>query len=227
MTSSTRIHWKAAIVLCTALAFACPAAALASETGGTAFGDYPGETGGDGLHAKPHALLGAPLRLAGTTSPDTRLAIQRLDEGTWITVASTTSDAKGDYVARWRTDHIGVFKLRAIPTRGGNVRAAQVEDAIEVTVFKQARSTWYGPGFYGRRTACGQRMSKRLVGVAHRTLPCGTRVAFLYKGRTITAPVVDRGPFGHGASWDLTYAAAQMLGFTHTDALGAVSLKRR
>jgi rare lipoprotein A len=59
-------------------------------------------------------------------------------------------------------------------------------------------------------------------GVAHKRLPCGTQVAVLYKGRRITVPVVDRGPFAHGAQWDLTAATAQALGFEHTDRVGAV-----
>jgi len=92
-------------------------------------------------------------------------------------------------------------------------------------VFKPARATWYGPGFYGHKTACGKTMSRTLVGVANRTLPCGTKVSFLYKGRTITVPVVDRGPYSGGFDWDLTYAAAQQLGFDYTDSLGAVSLR--
>ena len=61
------------------------------------------------------------------------------------------------------------------------------------------------------------------MGVAHRTLPCGTRVTLHYGGQTITAPVVDRGPYAHGADWDLTQAAARMLGFTHTDHLGVLA----
>ena len=65
-------------------------------------------------------------------------------------------------------------------------------------------------------------MTHRLLGVAHRTLPCGTKVALLYKGRTITVPVVDRGPFGHGASYDLTSATAEALGVTQTARIGAV-----
>jgi hypothetical protein len=219
----------ASIVLCTAAALACAGTASASSAngnGGAAFGDFPGEAGTAGLHAKPHALLGRSLRFAGTTTPGATVAIQRLEDGAWVTAATATADEAGEYVARWRTDHIGVFEIRAVPSRGAEVRAAQADDAITVTVFRQARATWYGPGFFGRRTACGKRMSKTLVGVAHLSLPCGTRVAFLYKGRTITVPVVDRGPFSGGASWDLTYAAAKMLGFAFTDSLGAVSLKR-
>ena len=55
--------------------------------------------------------------------------------------------------------------------------------------------TWYGPGFYGRRTACGQAYSRYIVGVASRTLPCGTLVRFRWHGITRVAPVIDRGPY--------------------------------
>jgi len=55
--------------------------------------------------------------------------------------------------------------------------------------------TWYGPGFYGNRTACGVRYTREVVGVAHRTLPCGTLVEFKWHGITAVAPVIDRGPF--------------------------------
>jgi rare lipoprotein A (peptidoglycan hydrolase) len=55
--------------------------------------------------------------------------------------------------------------------------------------------TWYGPGFYGNRTACGVRYSRTIIGVAHRTLPCGTLVEFRWHGMTAVAPVIDRGPF--------------------------------
>jgi len=66
--------------------------------------------------------------------------------------------------------------------------------------------SWYGPGFYGNRTACGQRLTRGLIGVAHKTLPCGTRIVFRNpsNGRTVTAAVVDRGPYVAGRQWDLT-----------------------
>jgi hypothetical protein len=59
--------------------------------------------------------------------------------------------------------------------------------------------TWYGPGFYGNRTACGVRYTRDIVGVAHRTLPCGTLVEFKWHGITAVAPVIDRGPFASRA----------------------------
>jgi rare lipoprotein A len=73
-------------------------------------------------------------------------------------------------------------------------------------------ATWYGPGFYGRRTACGVRLRRSTEGAAHMRLPCGTRVTFYYRGRISTVPVIDRGPHTHGISWDLTAATARTLG---------------
>jgi hypothetical protein len=73
--------------------------------------------------------------------------------------------------------------------------------------------SWYGPGFYGQHTACGQILTTTLRGVANRTLPCGTLVTFRnpYNGATITVPVVDRGPYVSGRQWDLTYGACLVI----------------
>jgi rare lipoprotein A (peptidoglycan hydrolase) len=81
--------------------------------------------------------------------------------------------------------------------------------------------SWYGPGFYGKRTACGLAMTRTLVGVAHRTLPCGTRITFRNpaNGRTVTAPVVDRGPYVRGRQWDLTGGLCKRLDHCYTGAL--------
>jgi len=43
-----------------------------------------------------------------------------------------------------------------------------------------------------------------LIGVAHRTLPCGTVVIFRWNGLIVRAPVVDRGPYVSGRIWDMT-----------------------
>jgi rare lipoprotein A len=78
-------------------------------------------------------------------------------------------------------------------------------------------ATWFGPGFYGKETACGQTLTPEVIGVANRTLPCGTLVKVGYKGHTLTVPVLDRGPYSHiGANWDLTAGAAEALGITDT-----------
>ena len=72
--------------------------------------------------------------------------------------------------------------------------------------------TWYGPGWYGRRTACGQKLTSTLMGTAHKTLPCGTVVHFRFRGRRATAREVDRGPYARGVEFDLTWAVARKLG---------------
>lgn len=78
-------------------------------------------------------------------------------------------------------------------------------------------ATWFGPGFYGHKTACGQTLTPTVVGVANRTLPCGTLIKIAYGSRTVTVPVLDRGPYSHiGADWDLTAGAARALGVTET-----------
>jgi rare lipoprotein A len=77
-------------------------------------------------------------------------------------------------------------------------------------------ATWFGPGFYGQKTACGQTMSPVIVGVASRTLPCGALILVNYKGHRLTVPVIDRGPYANGATWDLTWGAASALSITET-----------
>ena len=81
--------------------------------------------------------------------------------------------------------------------------------------------SWYGPGFYGKRTACGYALTTELVGVANRTLPCGTKVTFKNpaNGRVVTLPVVDRGPYVSGRDWDLTGGACLKLDACRTGTL--------
>ncbi len=79
--------------------------------------------------------------------------------------------------------------------------------------FRSAGASWYGPGLYGNGTACGQTLRATTIGVAHRNLPCGTMVKFVYEGNAVVAPVIDRGPFVKGRAWDLTAAASEALEF--------------
>jgi hypothetical protein len=78
--------------------------------------------------------------------------------------------------------------------------------------------SWYGPGFYGKRTACGHAYTTTIMGVAHRTLPCGTMVRFRNpaNGKQITVPVIDRGPYVAGRQWDLSGAACTALAHCYT-----------
>jgi hypothetical protein len=93
---------------------------------------------------------------------------------------------------------------------------------IKIPVWHYDREvSFYGPGFYGKRTACGYALTTTLQGVAHRTLPCGTKVTFRNSanGRTITVPVVDRGPYVSGRQWDLTGGTCTYLRHCYTGPL--------
>jgi len=66
-----------------------------------------------------------------------------------------------------------------------------------------ASASWYGPGLYGNGLACGGILTTSTWGVAHKSLPCGTRVHICYQ-RCVVARVIDRGPYVAGREFDLT-----------------------
>jgi rare lipoprotein A len=176
--------------------------------------------GGNALLGRKVGFRGAlERRLAGET-----VVVQSLDPTTqaWTPQARTTVESDGTFVARWRARHLGWFRLRSVVT--GKAQTASVSPELALTVYRPGVATWYGPGFFGRTTACGIELTPELVGVAHRSLPCGTNVAVRYGSRWLVVPVVDRGPYGSAARWDLTQAAAQQLGLTQTDRIGAVGV---
>jgi hypothetical protein len=88
-------------------------------------------------------------------------------------------------------------------------------------------ATWYGPGFFGNETACGETLTRRTMGVAHKTLPCGSKVVLRYKGRYVRTTVIDEGPFANGAKWDLTQATAEALRFEYTDEVRVAKIAAR
>jgi rare lipoprotein A len=85
-----------------------------------------------------------------------------------------------------------------------------------MNVYRRANASWYGPGLYGNNLACGGRLSAATRGVAHKTLPCGTRVTLRKGDRIVRTRVIDRGPFTAGREFDLTAAVRQSLGFGST-----------
>lgn len=76
-------------------------------------------------------------------------------------------------------------------------------------------ASWYGPKFHGHLTANGERYDMHAMSAAHKTLPLPTlvRVTNLENGRQVVVRVNDRGPFVKNRLIDLSYAAAQALGF--------------
>jgi rare lipoprotein A len=219
-----------------AVAAAAPAP-VAPSPGGLSYDDPTAPTvfaDGSTLTAPLGELVGSVVDVHGTLAgakPGDTVAVQRLDAvAGWVTAATATIAPDGSYDATWKVDHAGRTTVRAIPaaqattaTRAAtSTPVAAAPEGRAITLYRRAKVTWYGPGFYGHRTACGRKMSRALLGVAHKTLPCGTLVDLYKDGRTVTVPVVDRGPFRRGTSYDLTAATAQALGVTATTTIGAV-----
>lgn len=202
---------------CAALAAAClfPAPALAASSA-----NRTAKVAGT-VHTST-GYVGSTVRFRGTATPGTRILVERWSKHRgWVRTATTRASRRGTYLARWRATEAGRFPVRA--RRLSRSRSARAGAATgEVTVFRRVRATWYGPGLYGNRTACGQEMTPDLMGVAHRTLPCGTPVEIFHGGEAVTVPVVDRGPFANGAHYDLTAAVSRALGFAETGGIGVL-----
>jgi rare lipoprotein A (peptidoglycan hydrolase) len=94
-----------------------------------------------------------------------------------------------------------------------SVPSAEVEGEHTFGAWRYGGASWYGPGLWGRKTACGQTLRPGTLGVAHKQLPCGTTVKFVYHGKSVVTQVIDRGPYVDGRAWDLTKAASDALGF--------------
>lgn len=170
----------------------------------------------------------APAGTAGQT-----LMIERLGHETnwrWTPTARATINSDGTFSTVWSANHIGRFLIRAVlgTTSASAASTASTASAptVATTVYRPSIATLYGPGFFGRKTACGSRLTRSTIGLANRTLKCGSLVAVYYRGRTLNVPVIDRGPYANGADWDLTIATGRALGILGTVRIGAVSLPK-
>lgn len=188
-------------------------------TGGAGYGDATTQS----LVVSPIAVMGKSVIARGTMPGGARrqVILQRLDRRRgWRNVARTRVRTSGRFAVRWRADRSGRTSLRAVLARYRPTAAAAAPPIASITVYRPALATYYGPGFFGNRTACGQTLTPDLHGVAHKRLPCGTQIAIMYAGREIVVPVIDRGPFNGRFSWDLTQATADALGFTGSGEIG-------
>lgn len=184
------------------------------------------------VSAPSSAMLSHGLRFTGTARgarPGSTVVIQRHDSHLgWVTAATSTVSRSGSFSAVWHTNRNGRFSLRAAVQRAtpAAARAASGTPTIQVTVYKPAIATLFGEGFYGGKTACGITLKRNTLGVAHRTLPCGTPVAIYWHGRTIVVPVIDRGPYANHADWDLTWATGAKLHMHDTETIGATAVPK-
>jgi hypothetical protein len=134
-------------------------------------------------------------------------------------------------VAKGRTARTGRFAIRYAPTRTGSqsLRVAFRGDRANSSVHRSAGSldTWRWSfasryDIYGGAVACGGSLGYNDMTVAHKSLPCGTKVTIKYHGRTAHATVRDRGPYVGGREFDLAGAVARKL---HFDGIGSIRVQ--
>jgi peptidoglycan lytic transglycosylase len=207
-----KLDWRAAItcgalVLATSCAAAVPAAARADETQGS-----PTATASKvdvserrlNVRSGRRALVRGRIQPAGST-----VALQISRRGRWITLDRDRADAAGAYVLGDRVERPQSVRARVNVVTG----PAGSRGIGRLNVYRSAYASWYGPGLYGGHLSCGGTLDAGDLGVAHRTLPCGSKVTLRHRSRVIRVPVIDRGPYVGGREYDLTEATAQRLGF--------------
>jgi peptidoglycan lytic transglycosylase len=215
-----------------------PAAASADSNGGQSVpapGTAPAEGGGDPgvrLTSRRSLFVGRVVRVRGTARGAGGRTVQverRTASGTWDAIGTVEAHRDGSFRLRWVPERSGRFELRAVVVEAAastGAGASRASSPRAVTVYRRVTATWYGPGFYGERTACGTVLRRSTLGVAHRRFPCGTKVAVTYRGSSLVLPVIDRGPYRRGVKYDLTGAAARRLGLTVTSRIGALALTK-
>jgi rare lipoprotein A len=165
------------------------------------------------LHLTTHTVLkGNGLAVRGKVRPSGRHRVKVVFRGPAGGTRGVTTKANGTFALRWLPERTGSYAVRAYSVHG-RVTTGSKSPARKLTAYRLAGASYYGPGLYGNGVACGGTLMPGTMGVANKTLPCGTEVKLRYHGRTLTVPVIDRGPYVAGRDYDLTTAVKEKLGF--------------
>jgi len=207
-----KLDWRAAVTggalcLAHACAAAVPAAAQTTETQGTPTAPASKVAVSDrrmNVRTGRRAIVRGRIQPAGST-----VALQIRGRNGWKTLDRDRSDARGTYVLRdrQRTPLSARARVKVISGPAASRRIGRLN------VYRSAYASWYGPGLYGGHLSCGGTLDAGDLGVAHKSLPCGSRVTLRHHGRVVRVRVIDRGPYVAGREYDLTEATAQRLKF--------------
>lgn len=223
MTTHTRVRTRMAAVLALGMTTVAATAAFAqAPSAGPAPAAAPAPGQGQlRVSARQHVLVGHAVPVHGVLTPaqgGRAVAVQASGGHGWKTVARAKTGAQGRFQAKWRPKMDRQYRLRAV-VAGPNGASATLKGGV--SVYRPAAASWYGPGLMGQHLACGGTLDGGVVGVANKSLPCGSRVRLRYRGRTVVARVVDRGPYVAGRDYDLTPATKSKLGFGSTGTVWA------
>jgi rare lipoprotein A (peptidoglycan hydrolase) len=165
------------------------------------------------LHLSGHSVLsGGDVTLRGKVRPSGAHRVKVVLSGPDKRTLSLRTKSNGTFRVKWDAGAIGNYDVTAYGVHDKRVRGSH-SPARHLTSYRLAGASYYGPGLYGNGVACGGTLEPGTLGVANKTLPCGTKVKLRYHGRSITVPVIDRGPYVAGREYDLTEATKDALGF--------------
>jgi hypothetical protein len=168
--------------------------------------------------ASLNVLAGDRTSIAGTLSPGRAgrpVTLQAIGSHGWRSVARTLTGGGGRFRLRYTPRQTGSERVRVDFT--GDAGEAPAHRLLgRLNVYRVAEASWYGGG---GSLACGGSLTSSTLGVANKTLPCGTLVTLRYGSRSIRVPVIDRGPYVAGREFDLTEATKYALGFGDTGAV--------
>jgi rare lipoprotein A len=162
-----------------------------------------------------NVLEGHAATVTGTLRPGVNgrvVMLQALGSRGWSTVSRARTRARGRFQLHFLTRRTGSERVR-IRFAGDASELGSHRRLGWLNTFRLAGASWYGGG---GSMACGGSLTSATLGVANKTLPCGTLVTLRYGGRSVRVPVVDRGPYVAGREFDLTEATKQALGFGDT-----------
>ena len=159
-----------------------------------------------------HVLVGNGLAVRGKVRPSGRHRVKLVFRGPDQAARGVTTKANGTFAVRWMPERTGTYAVRAYGVHDRRIAASRSAKR-RMTTYRLAGASYYGPGIFGNGVACGGTLLPGTMGVAHKTLPCGTMVKLRYHGRSVTVPVIDRGPYVAGRDYDLTWAVKLRLGF--------------
>jgi rare lipoprotein A len=164
---------------------------------------------------KLHVRSGNRAAVTGRVAPGVpgiTVSLQVRRGARWKPIDRDRTDGSGRYRLRERLQRTGSARVRVRVAGGPGVATGQ-RPLGRLNVYRAAYASWYGPGLYGNALGCGGTLAPGTLGVAHKTLPCGTPVTLKRGRRTVRVRVIDRGPYVGGREYDLTAATAQRLGF--------------
>lgn len=169
-----------------------------------------------------NVLDGHAVDIAGVLYPGSSRGVVMLQVrrgARWLTVARALTASRGKFLVHY-IPHRPISEPARLRFGGAAGYRPSLRLLGRLNVYRAALASWYGGG---GNLACGGMLTSSTMGVANKTLPCGTLVTLRYRRRIVRVPVIDRGPYVAGREFDLTEATKRALGFEGVGVLWSTS----